>query len=319
MLFTYILFFIITCVVIYFAGQWIIEGLERVAKFLGWKEFVVAFVLMAFAGTLPNFFLAIFALANKMPELSFGDVVGGNVVDMTLVIALAALFARDGIPARGATFQTSSLFTVISALLPLLLFMDGRLSRFDGVLLLGLFFSYVFCLFSMQDRFIIVYYNYQVPLAKRLPLFMRDIGKILAGTVLLILMAQGIILAASRFSVEYNLPLAMVGVLIVGLGNSFPELYFSIASARRGETRMILGDLMGAVIMPATLVLGLVVIVSPITIADVSLFATARYFLIAASILFFVFIRTGRKVTKKEAILLLSVYIAFLICEIFIK
>lgn len=82
---------------------------------------------------------------------------------------------------------------------------------------------------------------------------------------------------------------------------------------------MILGDLMGAVIMPATLVLGLVVIVSPITIADVSLFATARYFLIAASILFFVFIRTGRKVTKKEAILLLSVYIAFLICEIFIK
>ncbi len=62
MLFTYILFFIITCVVIYFAGQWIIEGLERVAKFLGWKEFVVAFVLMAFAGTLPNFFFGDFRL-----------------------------------------------------------------------------------------------------------------------------------------------------------------------------------------------------------------------------------------------------------------
>jgi cation:H+ antiporter len=319
MLFLYILYFIIACVILYFAGQWIVEGLQRVAKFLEWKEFVVAFILMAFAGSLPNIILAVFAVANGMPELSFGDVVGGNVVDMTLVIALAALFARDGIPARGATFQTSSLFTMIAALLPLVLFMDGQLSRFDGALLLGLFFSYVYWLFSKQDRFKKVYNNYTVPLSKRLPLFMRDLGKVLFGTILLVFVAQGIVFQANKFSIEYDLPLAMVGVLIVGLGNSFPELYFSIASARKGETRMILGDLMGAVIIPATLVLGFVALVSPIVITDFSLFATARYFLIAASVLFFVFIKTDRKVSKKEAIFLLLVYIAFLLAEIFVK
>lgn len=319
MLLTYILYFIAACVILYFSGQWIVEGLQRVAKFLEWKEFVVAFIMMAFAGSLPNIILAVLAIANKMPELSFGDVVGGNVVDMTLVIALAALFARDGIPAKGATFQTSSLFTIIAALLPLVLFMDGKLSRFDGLLLLGLFFSYIYWLFSKQDRFKKVYDNYTVPLSKRFPLFMRDLGKILLGTIMLIIVAQGIIFQAGKFSIEYNLPLAMIGVLVVGLGNSLPELYFSIASARKGETRMILGDLMGAVIIPATLVLGSVALFSPIIITDFSLFATARYFLIAAALLFFIFIKTNRKVSKKEAIFLLLVYIAFLIAEIFIK
>lgn len=319
MLLVYIIFFIAACILLYFSGQWIVEGLQRVAKFLEWKEFVVAFMLMAFAGSLPNIFLALLAVANGMPELSFGDVMGGNVVDMTLVIALAALFAHDGIPAKGATFQTSSLFTIIAALLPLVLFMDGTLSRFDGFLLLTLFFSYVYWLFSKQDRFKKVYDNYTVPLSKRFPLFMKDIGKVLAGIVFLIILAQVIVFGANRFSAEYDLPLAMVGVLVVGLGNSFPELYFSIASARKGETRMILGDLMGAVIIPATLVLGFVALVSPITVPDFSLFATARYFLIAASLLFFVFIKTDRKITKKEAILLLLVYIAFLLTEIFIK
>jgi Ca2+/Na+ antiporter len=82
---------------------------------------------------------------------------------------------------------------------------------------------------------------------------------------------------------------------------------------------MILGDLMGAVIIPATLVLGIVVILHPITIVDFSLFAAARYFLLIAALFFYIFVRTDERVTKKEAMFLIFVYIAFLLTEIFVK
>ncbi len=111
------------------------------AKFFGLKEFVVAFFIMALAATLPNLFLAIMAVANGIPELSLGDILGGNVVDMTLAVALAAFFSKNGIDANGPTIQTSRMLTFSAAVLPQALLMDNYLSRIDGLLLLALFLS----------------------------------------------------------------------------------------------------------------------------------------------------------------------------------
>jgi cation:H+ antiporter len=109
-----------------------------------------------------------------------------------------------------------------------------------------------------------------------------------------------------------------VGILIVGLGNCFPEIYFSIISARRGENWMILGDLMGSVIVCATMVLGIVALINPIIIKDFSPFLITRIFTFVAALIFLVFIRTGKKITKVEGLLFLSIYIIFLLVQIFL-
>jgi cation:H+ antiporter len=114
-----------------------------------------------------------------------------------------------------------------------------------------------------------------------------------------------------------GISLSLVGILIVGLGNCFPETYFSIISAKRGENWMILGDLMGSVIICATLVLGIIALISPFEIKDLSPFLIARIFTVVASLLFLVFIGTGRKVTKMEGLFFLSIYVLFLLAEIF--
>ena len=82
---------------------------------------------------------------------------------------------------------------------------------------------------------------------------------------------------------------------------------------------MILGNLMGAVIVPATLVLGIVALIHPIVITDFSAFAIARFFLIIAALFFLLFIRTGQKITKKEALFLLGIYLTFVLVEILTK
>lgn len=319
MILFYVIFFLLCCAALYFSGEILIGSLSRTAKFLGWKEFVVAFLIMAFAGSLPNLFLGILSVINGVPELSFGDVIGGNVVDLTIVIALATLFAKDGIPAKSRMIQSSSIFMVVAAVLPLFLFMDGQLSRLDGAILIAFFIYYLSWLFSEKSRFSKVYNDYDVLKNQRFKVFLYDIGKITASVLVIMAVTQGIIISANAFAARFNLPLALVGILILGLGNSLPELYFSITSARKGETRMILGDLMGAVIIPATLVMGIVCLLSPITISDFSMFIMARYFLLVSALFFFVFVRTDRKITKREAVILLLIYVAFLLVEIFTK
>ena len=317
MFFIYLLIFIISCLLLFWAGSFLVGALMRMAKFLGWKEFVVAFFVMAFAGTAPNLFVGINSAIHQIPQLSFGDIVGGNVIDLTLAVALAVLISRTAIPAKSQLIQASSLFTIAVAILPLLLILDGTLGRGDGIILISVFFFYVFWLFSKEERFKKVYENNDDDVVEDFKTFLKDLARIILALILLFGAAEGMVLSAKFFAQSFNLSLALVGILIIGLGNALPEIYFAVASAKKGRTWMILGNLMGSIIVPATLVLGIVALLCPIEIADFSPFAIARFFLIISALFFFFFIRTDRKITKKEAIFLLGIYLTFVLVEIF--
>ncbi len=319
MILYYSLLFLFCCLLLYFSGDWVVGGLMRTARFLGWKEFVVAFFVMAFAASLPNFFVGITSALKGIPELSFGDIAGNNLVALTLAVGLAALFAKKGIPAESRAIQTTSVFTLAAAILPLILIWDGELSRPDGGILILFFLFYLFWLFSKKERFSKIYNEGESLITKDFKNFVRDIIKVFFGIVFLIIAAQGIVASAQFFAQAFNFPLVMVGVLITGLGSALPEIYFAVISARKDEGWMILGNLMGAVIVPATLVLGIITLICPIKIVDFSPFVIARIFLIISTLFFFFFIKTGRHLTKKEAFILMGIYIIFILVEILTK
>ncbi len=315
-----IFIFLVSCAALAFSGKWLIGALARVARFLGWREFVVAFLIMSFASSIPNLFLGISSALSGIPELSFGDVVGGNVIDMTIVVALAVLLGSKGLPAESKMVQNSALFTLFIAVLPVVLIWDGILSRIDGVVLILAFFFYVFWLFSKQERFAKIYNHAEkLGLFERFKNFLKDLFVIILSAGILALASQGIIMSSSFFAKVLGLPLFLIGILIVGLGNAMPETYFSIISARKGQNWMILGNLMGSVAIPATLVLGTVVLIKPVVIHDLSALFVARFFLIISALFFFFFIRSESKVTKKEALVLLLIYVVFILIEIFIR
>ncbi|HUV81241.1 MAG TPA: sodium:calcium antiporter [Patescibacteria group bacterium] len=315
----HIFIFLACCVLLYFSGDWVVGGLMRTARFLGWKEFVVAFFVMAFAASLPNFFVGITSALKGIPELSFGDIAGNNLVALTLAVGLAALFAKKGIPAESRAIQTTSVFTLAAAILPLILIWDGELSRPDGGILILFFLFYLFWLFSKKERFSKIYDEREILIGKDFKNFFRDIIKVFFGIFFLIIAAQGIVASAQFFARTFNFPLVMVGVLITGLGSALPEIYFAVISARKEEDWMILGNLMGAVIVPATLVLGIITLICPIKIVDFSPFVIARIFLIISTLFFFFFIKTDRHLTKKEAFVLMGIYIIFILVEILTK
>lgn len=314
----YILIFAVSCLALFWAGKLLVDSLTRIAIFLEWREFVVAFIIVAMAASIPNLFVGITSAIYKIPELSFGDIVGGNLVDLTIAVALAALFSK-GLPAESRMVQTSAVLTAGIAILPLLLILDGVLGRGDGIILILTFFFYVFWLFSKKDRFTKVYDGPKISIIKDFKLFLKDILRLALGVVLLVAASQGVVQSSTFFSTAFNLPLVLVGILIVGLGNAMPETYFAIVAARKARSWMILGDLMGSVIICATLVLGIVAVIYPIHITDFSSIAFARFFLMLAAIFFLFFVRTDRRINRREALFLLGIYIAFLITEILTK
>ncbi len=314
MIFFYIVIFIISFFLLILSSNWLVGALTKLAKFLGWKEFVVAFFTMALASSIPNLSVGISSALHKIPALSFGEIVGGNIIDLTIAIALATLISRKGLSLNSQVVQGSAIFVIIIAILPMLLAFDKTLSRMDGLVLISAFVIYISWLFNKRERFC-KKYNHIAQLMGFKAIF-KNLIILLIALTLLLLAAEGIVRSVTYFSTTLNFPVALIGILIVGLGNALPEIFFSIQAAKRGEDWMVIGNLMGSVIILITLVLGTVVLIRPIEIVNFSPFAIGRFFLIVSAAFFLLFLRTGKKITKKEAVFLLVIYLLFVLAEI---
>ncbi len=291
----------------------------RVSRYLGWKEFVVAFFSVSLGAVVPEFFIGVSSALKGMPVLSLGNIVGQNIILFSLAPALCAFILKN-LEMESRTVKAGSTFAVIAALLPLILILDGQLSRTEGIILILSFFFYVIWFFSKRERFAKVYNSEEEKgIIKRFSNFLKDLAVIFAGLFLIVLSAQGMINSALFFSDALKISLPLIGVLVVSIGTALPETYFAIALARKGQSWMILGGLMGAVAVSSTLVLGIVALIKPVVVQDFEPFFIARIFLIISALFFLFFVRTNRKITIKEGLFLLGVYIAFLMVEIFAK
>jgi len=314
MIIIYLFIFLFSFFILAYSSKKLVGSLTIIAKFLGWKEFVVAFFTMALAATIPNLSVGISSAIHGIPEFSFSEIIGGNIIDLTVAMALAVLISKKGLRLASKTVQGTAIFTLLLALLPILLVIDGEISRGDGLVLISAFLIYSYWLFAKEDRFSKVYNKTKSPL--KLKEIFGHIFKILFSITFLLLAAEGIVRSATFFSILLNFPLVLIGILIVSLGNSLPEIFFSIQAARKGKSWMVAGNLMGSIIFPVTLVLGVVALICPIRIIDFSPFFIGRFFLIISAVFFLIFIRTGKRISKKEAIFLLFVYISFILTEI---
>lgn len=319
-LFLSIIIFLISACILYIAGELIVNGLLYVARYFGVTEFVVAFFVMAVAASLPNLFVGVSSALRGIPELSFGDIMGNNLIALTLAVGLAVFFSpKKEIPAQSHTVQSTAVFTVASAILPIILISDGILSRLDGGILIAFFFYYIYWIFSKKERFSKVYEEHEQKIIIETKKMFISVVKIIGGTILLLIAAQGIVMSASWVAVDLGLPLVLVGILVLGFGSALPEIYFAISSARKGETFMILGNLMGAVIIPASLIIGIVALIQPVANTGLEFSLINRLFLIIAALFFFLFTKTGNQITKKESYFLIALYVLFVVSTVWMS
>jgi len=326
--FLYILIFIASALILAKAGILAVDSLLLISKFLKWKKFVVGSLVMGLLSSMPELFVGLSAAFNGKSALSFGTVVGSNIVLFTLIAGAAVLFGGT-IKLKSKTIQRSLIFAGFYALLPLLLLVDGQFSRGDGIILIIALGFYLRELFFHQKKFseVLVKKDLEGVGCKKdgkdYKLFFRYLAKFLLGFSLLILSAQGIVFSASRLASSLGLPLIFVGTIFVALGTSLPELSFGMRSIIMKQKEMFLGTIFGSVALNSSLILGLTCLISPLRVNDISfdigLYVSGFIFTCLAVLFFLIFFKTGDKLTKKEAKFLLFIYVLFFVIQVLIK
>lgn len=314
----YILIFLFSCFVLVKSGGWLIRSLTRIAKHLKMTEFVVAFILMAFATSVPELFVGIMSAIHGRPELSFGNIIGSNVINLTLAVGIAVLMAR-GLKCEGAIIQRNSIYTAVIALLPLLLMLDGSISRVDGVILLLALVVYLQRLFYQKERFTKVFSNPFNGEWDKFKFFLKDLAVFFFGLLLLLLAAEGVVWSSTHLAQAFGLPLIIIGALLVALGTNLPEIAFGIKAISTGHKDMVLGNLLGSVVANSTLVLGVTVLIYPLEIVSLSPYLVGMVAVILAVLFFTIFSRTKGEINRKEALFLFSIYIVFVVVEVLIN
>jgi len=325
-----IIILIFSFIVLYYSSEKIFHSLIVMANYLNWREFVVSFLLMALASSLPNLILGVISSLKNLSFLSFGDIFGNNIIILTLGIGLSAFFSKKGIPVQSRTVKITSLFTVFSCLFILILMLDKKLSRLDAFLLLLFFVFYLLWLFSKKERFLLNNHNFnnQKPILKNhikttdliekeiksFLEFLKQLFIILFFGLLLAFSSYGIVYASREIGYFFGLPLFIIGVLITGIGNSLPEISVALVSAKKGQDWVILGDLLGSVFMLNTLVLSIVLLINPIFFENNLFYSTfiSRLLVFLLAFMFYILSRTGEILSKREGFILVLFYILFL-------
>jgi len=298
----------------------LVLNLQSLAKRTRVGKFVITSLLLALATSFPELFVGVTAALEKRPSLSLGNIIGSNIANISLVIGGAALIGGT-VTVRGRALRRDAVYAFLAGIAPMLFLLDNQLSRVDGLILLalyGLFNTWVFIerrrkkpvVFEEEGGFVFRIIRRINHKGAR-----RDFGWIFVGIVLLLVSADMIVRFGVKIAQFFNIPLLLVGLFLVAVGTSLPELAFSLEAIRKHQSEMVFGDLLGSIVANATLVIGITALISPINIRafDEYFLATVSYILLFGA--FYFFIHTKRRLERWEGAFLVGFYLAFLLGE----
>ncbi len=306
-----IAWFLGACILLIIAGSILLRTLSRISAFLRLNEFIAAFILMAFCTSLPELFIGISSALAGKPSLSLGNVIGSNIIELTLVSGIAIVLAR-GIKMERRFMRKEVYGMVLLAALPMVLMFFGKeLSRLDGLILLGAFAIYFYEMITSKHA------QFRKQLKER-DSHLVALGMFVlffASAILLYFSAKWVVSYGSDIAVVLGLPPILIGLFFVALGTTLPDLTFSTRAVLAKHSTLAIGDLIGAIVVNSTVVLGIVALICPIT-NSFALFLTSAAFLVAISFLFATFTASGEKLTWREGLSLIMFYVVFVIVEL---
>ncbi len=317
MIFLYITLFFVSIFVLIKSGAVSVKKIVNISRYLSISEYVLAFILMAIATSLPEFFIGITSALSKTPTLALGNVIGANLSNFTLVLGVVVLVAK-GLPIRSKIAKRDAWTVFFISILPLLLLADKNLSRSDGIILLIVFFWYMRKVFRSKDSFEkrMDKLNINIESSKQ---FFKDLIIFILATGMLLLGAWGVIETATLIAKGINLPISLIGLLLVALGTSLPELVFGIKSVITKHQGINLGTLVGSIVINSTLVLGITALIYPIEIVHFQTILIGGIFMVVSIFIVNIFISTKKNISQKEGIILIGIYLIFLIAELLLR
>ncbi len=251
-----IVYFLLGLACLVIGAELLVRGAARLALSFGISPLVVGLTVVAFGTSTPELAVSLQAAMADKADIALGNVVGSNIVNVLVILGVSALIVPL-VVANQLIRQEMPLMIAVSLLLLLLAF-DGRISHFDGGLLTAILLGYtVFVIRQSRRQGLASAEELPPPAAGWRGHWVTQAGLIAAGLAFLVLGAHWLVNAAIVFAQYLGISELVIGLTVVAVGTSLPEIATSIVAALRGQRDMAVGNVVGSNIFNITGVLGL--------------------------------------------------------------
>ncbi len=322
--------FILGLGILYLGADWLVQGASAVAKRFGIRPLIVGLTVVAMGTSIPEFLLNFFAVMAGEDGLAIGNIIGSNISNIALILGVSAVLlplAFDGNVLRKEypmMLAVTGLFYILS--------LDGVLSRVDGIILLSSLVAFMVFIVndalkhaknsslereSVQDEEV-------DPAANAFTRFVSQSHIAPYFRVLLIIAGIAALAIGARLMVDSAVGIAellqiapiIIGLTIVAIGTSLPELAASLMSAFRNENDMAVGNVVGSNILNILFVIGFVAVIRPMEV-EVETLQLHFPVLIGFSLLLYPLARTKHALSRIDGILLLIAFVVYLVWLIY--
>lgn len=301
-----VLFVVGIAVVLWGAGR-LTDGAVGLAERMGMPQIVIGLTIVAMGTSMPEFFVSFMSAVNGTPDLAVGNVVGSNIFNALLIVGCAAAVMPIAILRN--TVKKDIPFALISSVVLLMMCLDSSVSRLDAAILVGMFILFMVTTLKGAKGD-----NGSVPEVSEDSRKPMGVGKaalwIVVGLACLILGSNVFVDNASAIAKSLGMSEALIGLTIVAGGTSLPELATSVVSARRGNSGIAIGNVLGSNVFNILMILGLTGLISPmqiqgITTADLSV-------MVVSMILLWYLSFTKYRIERWEGWLLVVFFVGYL-------
>ena len=291
-----------------------VDGAASIARKFNIPSMVIGLTIVAMGTSAPEAAVSITSSLAGQNDMSVAIVVGSNFFNILMVLGVSAIIAK--LPVQKNTIKKDTPFLLIVSVLLLIFAFDKNISRIEGIIFLVIFVYFLYTTVksakntkestSLSDNEIAVSDNAiptDTPMFKTIILSLIGIAGIIFGGDMVVDSATSI---ATMFGMSANL----VGLTIVAVGTSLPEFVTSIVAIKKGETEIAIGNVIGSNIFNILLVLGLATAIFPIAISTFALIDIV--FMVAITILLYLFMKKDNCLVKKHGFIFIILYIAYM-------
>jgi cation:H+ antiporter len=291
-----------------------VHGAAATARHLGVPPMIIGLTIVGFGTSAPEILVSVMAAAQGNPSLAVGNALGSNIANIGLVLGITALVTPLLVRSETLRREYPVMFAVM--LVSLVLLVDGRLSRLDGVVLLAGLALMLLWLIALARQHklpdpIEREYTQQIPV---IPLG-RALFWLVVGLALLLVSSRVLVWGAINIAQWFGVSDLIIGLTVVAIGTSLPELAASVVSALKKEPDLAIGNVLGSNMFNLLAVLGLPGVIAPLNI-DPEVLQRDYPFMIGLSIAMFSFaygFRGRGRINRLEGALLLAGYIAYIV------
>ena len=311
-----ILFAILGAALVLFGADKLTDSSVALARRFSMSEMMIGLTIVAFGTSLPELVVSLTASIEGTPAMSVSNIVGSNLFNTLAIVGSTALVGTIAIPQ--STIVKDIPFVLLASIVIFALAMDSLLgtgsdviSRGDGIALLAFFTIFMFSTLKLAERGVVVpEQDESEPSEAKPQALWLTLLFLVIGLVALIGGGELFVNGASGIARGLGVSDAVIGLTLVAGGTSLPELATSVMAARKGQSGIAIGNVIGSNLFNIFFILGLCSVVRPLPVVGLTWLDFGM--LIFSATLFWLFSRTRHRITRGEGVLLLVVYIGYL-------